>query len=302
MEYIDYLKVGFIQTVVEGISAWGSKSPYNKNMSALSEEKVWYEIKKGFIDLSNGYEKPNIILIPELSIPTGYEHELIKLSAASGAVVIGGLDFVWNGKKVTNKAIVSIPKNWPKMNSSKSCSFFYFGKTFYSRYEEHMFDKANLVSQPEIFILDAGEYGKIGIAICSDFFDIERFVVYKGRIHHLIIIAHNPDTESYYFLAEAISRLVYCNVAICNTGEYGDSIAFTPYEKNYERIVYRHKGSKLFSTQVISFPVQSLDNEQDDNTINKKFKARPPGYKKNDFGFKPDSRKIKKIELGKGGE
>jgi len=280
MKYTDSLKIGFIQTIVEGAVAWGSVRPYRQQMSVASEEKAWYEIKKGFTDLMGGYGKPNIIIIPELSVPLGYEYQLRRLAASSGAVVIAGLDFVWNGNSVSNKAAVIVPKNWPEDKKSFSTSFFYFGKTFYSRYEVDMYSSSTLISQPEIFILDAAEYGKIGLAICSDFFDIERFVVYKGRIHHLIIISHNPDTDSYYFLAEAISRLVYCNVAICNTGEFGDSIGFCPYKESYQRIVYRHKGSGLFSTQVITLPVKDLDLEQKDKNKNKIFKSRPPGYEK----------------------
>jgi len=280
MKYTDSLKIGFIQTIVEGAVAWGSVKPYLHQMSVASEEKAWYEIKKGFTDLMGGYGKPNIIIIPELSVPLGYEYQLRRLAASSGAVVIAGLDFIWNGNSVSNKAAVIVPKNWPEDKKSFSTSFFYFGKTFYSRYEVDMYRGSTLISQPEIFILDAAEYGKIGLAICSDFFDIERFVVYKGRIHHLIIISHNPDTDSYYFLAEAISRLVYCNVAICNTGEFGDSIGFCPYKESYQRIVYRHKGSGLFSTQVITLPVKDLDLEQMDKNKNKVFKSRPPGYEK----------------------
>lgn len=280
MIYNDSLKIGFIQTIVEGSVAWGSIKPYNKQMSATSEERAWYEIKKGFTDLMRGYGKPNIIIIPELSVPLGYEHQLRRLVASSGAVVIAGLDFVWEGNSVSNKAAVIIPKNWPDDRKSFSTSFFYFGKTFYSRYEEEMYSGSTLISQPEIFILDAAEYGKIGVAICSDFFDIERFVVYKGRIHHLIIISHNPDTDSYYFLAEAISRLVYCNVAICNTGEFGDSIGFCPYKEGHQRIVYRHKGKGLFSTQAITLPVKNLDYAQMPGNKNTTFKSRPPGYEK----------------------
>jgi len=33
-----------------------------------------------------------------------------------------------------------------------------------------------------------------------------------GVVPHMIVIASNRDTNSFYFLAEAISRLVYCNV------------------------------------------------------------------------------------------
>lgn len=276
----EYLNIGFIQTVVEGAIAWHAK-PYQ--MSKESEEKVWAEIKKGFIDLLNGYERPRLIVIPELSLPHGYEYDLRKLSASSGAIVIAGLDFLYVDEKVCNRAVVIVPSEWPNLRSSKLTSSFYFGKTFYSKEEERMFGPENLISNPDIYILDAGSFGVLGVAICSDFFDIERFVVYKGRIHHLVIIAHNQDTESYYFLAEAISRLVYCNVIICNTGEYGDSIAFSPYKDNFKRTIYRHKGQGLFSSQVVSVPVRALDNEQNKEVINKIFKARPPGYQKIKF-------------------
>lgn len=277
----EFINIGFIQTVVEGQIAWPSSPPFQ--MTKESEEKVWVELKKGFIELMHGYEKPQLIVIPELSVPHGYELDLRRLAGSSGAVVIAGLDFVYIGKKVCNRATVIIPRNWPSLKSSRSTSFFYFGKTFYSKEEEDLIGKANLISQPDIYIMNAGAYGVIGVAICSDFFDIERFVVYKGRIHHLVIISHNKDTESYYFLAEAIARLVYCNVIICNTGEFGDSIAFSPYAETFRRMIYRHKGQGLFSTQVVSLPVDTLNKEQITGTKNVEFKGRPPGYDKKDF-------------------
>jgi hypothetical protein len=281
MVLAEFVNVGFIQTVVEGDIAWPKSHPVQ--MLKASEEKVWAELKKGFIDLMHGYEKPQIIVIPELSVPHGYETEVRRLANSSGAVVIAGLDFVYVGNKVCNRATVMVPRNWPTMTPSRTGSSFYFGKTFYSQEEEDLIGKSNLISQPDIYILDAGPYGIMGVAICSDFFDIERFVVYKGRIQHLVIIAHNPDTDSYYFLAEAIARLVYCNVVICNTGEYGDSIAFSPYSKSYRRMIYRHKGQGLFSTQVVSLPVSSLDEEQYADVENVEFKGRPPGYEKKPY-------------------
>ncbi len=277
----EFVNIGFIQTVVEGSIAWPAAPPVK--MVKTSEEKVWAEIKKGFTDLMDGYEKPHIIVIPELSVPLGYEPDVRKLAAASGAVVIAGLDFVHIGARTCNRATVMIPRNWPSPRASRSTSFFYFGKTFYSKEEEDLIGKANLISQPDIYILDADRYGILGVAICSDFFDIERFVVYKGRIQHLIIISHNKDTESYYFLAEAIARLVYCNVVICNTGEFGDSIAFSPYQQPFRRMIYRHKGQGLFSTQVVSLPVALLDSEQQSSVENVEFKGRPPGYEKKAF-------------------
>lgn len=276
------LHIGFIQTIVENAVAWGDQDPIV--MSKVSEERVWAEIKKGFVDLLNGYKRPQLIVIPELSVPHGYEYELRKLSASSGAVVIAGLDFVHIREKACNRAMIIVPSQWPDaQRTACATSVFYFGKAFYSAEEIKLFGEHRLISHPDIYVVDAGDYGVLGLAICSDFFDIERFVVYKGRIQHLIIIAHNQDTESYYFLAEAISRLVYCNVIICNTGEHGDSIAFSPFKDNWKRIVYRHKGKDLFSSQVVELPVAPLEAEQRARPKSPLFKSRPPGYRKIDF-------------------
>jgi len=219
-----------------------------------------------------------------------------KLSMTIGSVVIAGLDFQKNAyNKISNKAIVIVPNNWPNIRKSTSTSSFYFGKTHFSNEEFDLFEKLNdyekplhaysPLSEPVNYIIDAGPFGNIGVAICSDFFDIERFVIYKGKIHHMIVISHNMDTNSYYFLAEAISRLVFCNVVICNTGYYGDSIAFSPYKESYKRIIYRHEGQQLFSTQVVSLPVALLDQAQcnprklpKDHNGKNIFKSAPPGY------------------------
>ena len=276
----DYLKVGFIQTVIDEKLAWESYPP-SLNMKPIVEMKVWQEIKNGFCSLSP--EQPNIIVLPELTLPHGYEKQLKGLSKAIGAIVIAGLDFEQFGSRgVKNKAIVVIPENWPEPKKSKRVSSVYFGKTFFSDAEKDFFKKFKYKPFPDTstYIFYAGKFGNIGVAICSDFFDIERFVIYRGKIHHMIVIAHNKDSEAYYYLAEAISRLVYCNVVICNTGHYGDSLAFAPYRESYRRTIYRHRGQSLFTTQVVKLPVFNLDEAQRRNDKHSEFKPPPPGYKK----------------------
>lgn len=132
----------------------------------------------------------------------------------------------------------------------------------------------------KFYILDTKDYGRIGFAICADFYDIERYTLYKGRVQHLIILAFNQDVKSFYFLAESISRLVYCNVVICNTGYYGGSVCFTPAKDDFKRYCYKHEGKELFTSQVVKLPVESLWKAQNENSdALKKYKSPPPGYK-----------------------
>lgn len=280
----DFLKVGLIQTIVDDAITWLPDSQ-SINMSEIAEEGVWQEIKKGFRALNNSNERPNIIILPELTLPHGYLRDLATLSKTTGTVVIAGLDFeeVPN-KMVRNRAVVIVPQNWPESSWSTSVKTYYYGKTFFSQSEKDLFGKytpqLHPFPDPTMYIMEAGPFGIIGVAICSDFFDIERFVIYKGRIHHMIVISHNQDIHSYYFLAEAISRLVYCNVVICNTGLHGGTLVFSPYRDSYKRIIYRHEGADLFSSQVLRLPVFQLDKAQEEDDVEKIFKAIPPGYTK----------------------
>jgi len=286
----EYLRIGLIQTSLDGDLAWDTTAHTPVTMSHLEESRIWNEIKKGFSYLKSEPEnnRPHIIILPELTIPLSREIELQRIASKIGAVIIAGLDFNELYGQVENKAVVFIPKSWPNIPSFGGVNKFYFGKTFFSYEEKTFFDEKTKIGKPwpAMYILDAGSFGRIGVAICSDFFDIERFLIYRGNIHHMIVIAYNKDVKSYYFLAEAISRLVYCNVVICNTGFYGGSIVFSLYKEEYKRYIYKHEGGKLFTTQILNLPVKELDEAQkstDDK--DRVFKAKPPGYKERAIGI-----------------
>lgn len=282
----DSLNVGLIQTTLHSKIAWPEGLPLQ--MNEMEARRIWQEIKSGFFkfNMLPWDKRPRIILLPEFSLDIFCERNIIDLAKSVGSVVIGGKDFVITEDEgvniIENKAVVIIPQDWPQDKSARSASKFYFGKSFFSNEEIEAFDKMNYTSKscPHMYILDAGEYGKIGVAICADFFDIERFVIYKGRIHHLFILAYNKDIQTFYFLAEAISRLVFCNVIICNTGFFGGSIAFSPYAELYKRYIYKHEGSRLFTTQVVSLPVRHLDYAQKKpGPKGDLYKSTPPNYK-----------------------
>lgn len=284
----NFLNVGLIQTTLHSSIAWPEHLPTLK-MNGMESKRIWQEIKSGFINFKTlpWNKRPKIVLLPEFSLDDFGEYGITELSKSLGCVIIGGKDFITTisgGKTyVENKAAVIIPQDWPLDKSARYAYKFHFGKSFFSNEELEAFDnplrKFVPKSSPHMYLLETGDYGKIGVAICADFFDIERFVIYKGRIHHLFIIAHNKDVQSFYFLSEAISRLVFCNVVICNTGFFGGSIAFSPYSKLYKRYIYKHEGRKLFTTQVVSLPVEELDLAQKKHDgVDGLYKSTPPAY------------------------
>jgi hypothetical protein len=134
-----------------------------------------------------------------------------------------------------------------------------------------------------MYVFQSEIFGRFGIMICSDIFDIERMMLYQGMIHHLFIISLNKDLNTYFAMTEALSRLLYCNIILCNTGYFGGSVAISPFSDPNERIIYKYQGQRMFNTNIISVPVASLDAAQKlDYSIpdkkNKLFKASPPGY------------------------
>jgi hypothetical protein len=136
---------------------------------------------------------------------------------------------------------------------------------------------------PTYYLFDGLEIGRFGVAICYDLLDLERAALYAGRIQHLFVIAYNRDTQSFLHMSEALSRVMFCNIVICNTGFYGGSLAVAPYYKPWKRTIYKHEGAELATYQVVSLPVSSLIDAQSGNRIEEPpegtsylFKSPPP--------------------------
>lgn len=276
----DYLKVGIIQTSLDADAAWNTCP----TISASEERYVWGQVKHAFRNFSMGSERPDIIVLPELSIPRGYIKDLRLLSSKLCSIVIAGVDYNkdYRNKKVMNQGVIFIPKNWEKGVVGGSVTQFDFGKTYGSPEEKRRLGKKgwNFVGENILWLLNAGSCGHLGISICYDFMDVERYVLYRNKIHHLIVISYNKDTTSFNHIAEAVSRTVFCNVVVCNTGFYGGSVAVSPYYLPIKRTVFKHEGQDLFTFQLVKIPISSLDDarvfDRPEGSV-PTFKDRPPG-------------------------
>lgn len=275
------LNIGIIQAIVDPDLAW-SDTP---KMDIYEANAIWRQIQAAFASFQemSDTKKPDIVVIPELAVATYFESRIKSYAQKIGAIVVAGLDFKqYDNNRVSNRAIFYVPRDWPhgKQVGKVKATSFYFGKHIASREEMKIIKQdwnMSFVPCNEFYIVDLAEYGKLGVSICADFYDIERYAIYKGRIQHLLIIANNKDIKSFYFLAEAISRLVYCNVVICNSGHYGGSVCFTPAKHEYQRYSYKHEGHDLFTTQIVSIPVDALWKAQsEDMDALNGFKNPPP--------------------------
>jgi hypothetical protein len=136
-----------------------------------------------------------------------------------------------------------------------------------------------------MYVFKSSIFGSFGVMICADIFDIERMLLYQTEIQHLFVITLNKDLTSFYAMSESLTRMLYCNVVICNTGFYGGSLAISPYDNPNERIIYSYRGQRMFNSKMVSVPIKELVKAQTFDFVNgdkKKskilFKSVPPGY------------------------
>lgn len=284
------LKVGVIQTTLDNSRAWNLSPCPKPSIIDFEAKKAWEEIRHGFCSFFWKGEVPEIILLPELAVPQKTLPKLKRLAQELGSIVIAGLDYKYsrNQNTVKNQGVVIVPQSWPELKSCKRSVNFYFGKTYPAPEEKSFFDKLNLSFLPEpiIWLFDTDLFGKIGVCICYDFMDVERFIVYRNRLQHLFVIAYNKDIKAFQELAGCISRVVYCNVVICNTGKFGGSYAVSPLKNQWERVHYNHEGQNLFTQQMFCLPVEEMYKAQKDEFEDSgegikqraRWKARPPGF------------------------
>jgi len=275
------LKLGIIQTTVHSDNAWKS----TLHMAPVEERAVIAQIQHQLASLAQQSTKPQIVLLPELTVPTGFLPNLKVIAAQMNAVIIAGMDFniaSRRAKIARNRAAVIIPNAWGTDKISSRATVRYVGKTYAAwREKEHL--KAHgytFQSIPEVWVFNAGSLGRFAVAVCYDFLDLERVAMYRLGIQHLFILAYNTDLPTFDHAAEALSRMIFCNVVVCNTGSHGGSLAVSPYSGVGKRVIYRHIGSPLSTGQTVSLPVADLILAQTDtwpDGRDREFKSLPPG-------------------------
>lgn len=262
-------------------------------MSATADEYAWQEILKGMRAFRDDGVKPQLILMPELSLPRTRLDDFEHLVANLNVIAVVGVDYRLDRRshRARNEGIVFVPRGFFRARPSQQCVRIVFGKT-YAAPKEHaklqrLRPRWDFEGDRNVYVFDCDKYGKFGVSICYDFMDIERALMYRRRIQHLFVIAYNRDLGMFRSLADSLSRTVFCNVIICNTGHHGGSVAVSPYYQAFRRVLYLHEGNPLFTTQVVRLPVAAfagiqrgvveVEKSMEPNWI-QVFKDPPPGW------------------------
>ncbi len=289
---IDYLRVGVVQTTLDAKQAWHSDSAIPR-ISPSQDSHVWLEICRAMRSFVDGGEKPKIVLLPELSLPRTRLDDFERLVASLNVMAFVGVDYQLDhtGYRARNEGIVFIPRGFWQDRPSRSCVRVVFGKSHAAPKEKTGLAKFkppwSFSGDHNVYVFDAEQYGNIAVSICYDFMDVERALMFRGRVHHLFVLAYNQDLGMFRALAESLSRTVFCNVVVCNTGFHGGSIAVSPYFEAHRRVLFGHDGKGLYTAQVVHLPVAGLNDALLglQKTVTKEgrqvreFKDRPPGLR-----------------------
>ena len=244
--------------------------------------------KYGIISLSlRGMDgQPDIVIFPELSVPIGYQRQLRRAAEELEAIIIAGLDYrIESGQgrpAVSNEAVVIVPRKLRGKNIALRTEIRRVGKTYPAPGERRKLldikaSSVEFVANPTVWIFESVDLGKFAVAVCYDFMDLDRIVMSRNKIQTLFVLAYNRDTTSFDHLSEALGRMLFCNVVVCNCGKFGGSHAVSPFRKPYKRTIYRHSGQNLPNAQLIELPLESLFALQNGNE-DKQFKSLPPGF------------------------
>lgn len=283
------LHVGVVQTSLHADAAWADDKPRNWQhcirMSSTEELRAKKEIRHYLASLKGLDTQPDFILLPELSVPLGFENRLMKAAEKMESIVIAGLDYRidrTHPRSVSNEAIIIVPRRLKGKKISQRTDVRRVGKTYPAPREKQKLDKitggaVNFVPQPIVWLFESPDLGKFAVAVCYDFLDLDRIAMYRNKIQTLFILAYNRDTTSFEHVAEAISRMVFCNVVVCNCGHFGGSLAVSPFQDSYKRTVYKHAGQKLPNAQLIELPLAALHEHQSTGNSTR-FKSLPPGF------------------------
>lgn len=278
------LKLGIIQTSLDPFAAWAESSAIPK-ISQCEEERAITEIRAHFAAFHQEKPPPDIIVLPELAVPTGFEGKLKTMAAKMESVVIAGFDYRADTQPghVHNDALMIVPKRWRGKTIGAKTIARRIGKTYPAPAEKVKLDAipCSFVEDSAVWLIDGGAIGTFGVMVCYDFLDLERITMYRGKVQHLFILALNQDATSFRHVAEAVARMVFCNVIICNCGYFGGSLAVSPYRLPEQRTIYNHAGARLGTSQIIELPVGDLCLHQGKSPTNdegRTFKSLPPGY------------------------
>ena len=260
--------------------------------------------------------RPQLIILPELAIPQNEIYILRDLVKTEEKAVVAGL--YWQELKpafrrpnwlkprfryIINEAEFIIPIGDGR--GPRAVRWFRVRKPVLAHIEHGLAHALSNIAPKVQWKMLPGRrwyrfvhpnWGDFAVAICADLIDSAPWRALRGDLLHLFMVAFNRDVDLFDSLTWVRAYENYVNVASVNHGKYGGSFLWTP-RKKHERELARLRGSDLLLIADVQLPIKSLLEAQKAGCSNAiesaaeywqnkqsremKFKAPPPGFRRN---------------------
>ena len=178
----EVIYVGVIQTSLDYEAAWVDE----KNgiwqdcvrISTLEELRAKKEIRHYLASLQGLGRRCDIVLLPELAVPIGFERHLKRAAETLEAIIIAGLDYQIEAAEpvptVSNEAVIIVPRKLNGRRIARRTEIRRVGKTYPSPAEEKRLQSISsgsvtFMPSPTIWIFESPALGNFAVAVCRDF-------------------------------------------------------------------------------------------------------------------------------------
>lgn len=245
-------------------------------------------------------DQSQFVIFPELFQPRQFlRRHIASICEENNFIMIGGLEYgpeyiPGRDREVPlqNEAYIAIPSSltWgsaPDSHKRRKCTLLTIPKILPAE-EEAAFLNQNrykFKGGSKLYLFQSKIVGNWAVLICSDFLNLPIHVLLQSSIQTLFVISYNKDVNAYSSIADTIQRISMCNVIICNIGNYGSSLAYSPYRKDFKRNILKVTGNHIDVAITITFPLEKLARAQNgehltDRDGSQLFIKRPPDFGK----------------------
>jgi len=185
----------------------------------------------------------NILLFPELTVDLNYGQLLEDVASLAKAYEMYIIPGSYHDEETRRNVSVVVGPDGILWRQEKHipATIHYEGKTFKEGIEVGTFPRKTVVCNTE--------FGRIAIAICRDFLDMDLRVELKNFEPPVDLVfnpAFTPVTEDFKAAHFDARRSIYAYCFFANTAEFGDSLIYTPEKERAERRIPQGEESLIY--------------------------------------------------------
>ena len=209
-----------------------------------------FRIAKNAIELG-AIKNADSLIFPEYFFPRGGQiKELKTLATKKNLILIGGMEGTINNDGILiNEAIIHFPEKGDKNYTQE--------KQWHSIYEPVIKGDGN------VCVFSDTQIGNFAIIICCDYVEIpmlKKLSEFKGILHHVFVLTHNPRHELFYQMALADCYRLYAHIAVVNS--YPQKVSDTEHiPPTFVCVPTREAKSRSIlpdSSEIIKYPDNNL--------------------------------------------